>query len=423
MTTNPAKDENILEKAYVQLVPHLREAEKRLVVAVATAAAGIEDKSLVRIRVRGSRIKCFQSVQRKFHLYGYSENEPLTRINDLVGIRVVCNNTEDAYRFYEIFVQALNQDDVIAIEDYIAAPQPSGYRAIHINYYLEMMGGLFDIQRIPCEVQIRTLLQDGWAELTHADIYKSDMELPEDLGSTMGHLASLLSTADEIAQQVRKRISRNFRITGPVDFDRINGDGIAYIFRNVFGSSPSEYFIRTCEEQLQKSGAVSLQHLADLLHDKVFRDRCREVYQKESRLGFSPDPGLIFMAGIKAAEKNEKAGFRYLRSIARKERTEIEAGWRNEILAQLPETIDEFCDEIGSLNIEEIAEACGIADSCAICGTTIVDPDSFAHEVAAHYDVDDSSAIFSRLMDVDAEWSDGGLCSYHAHQQEKDEDD
>ncbi len=416
-----SEEKKKIRRAYLQLVPQLEKARERLTGIIAEVASQIQDKSLVRARVIGTRIKSFDSLLRKAEQKGLGVEDAFHGIHDLVGIRVVCNNVDDVYRFYELLIKSLPEEDVINKEDFLATPKSSGYRAFHINIYVDV-GGPFSPQRISCEIQIRTLLQDSWAELTHEDIYKAGVDLPEDLKGRMEDLASLLAVADEIAQRVRNRIARDFQTGGPVDLGRVSRDGLAYIFKQTFGTPPSDYVVREAEQLCERNGLEALDEVEKILRKKEFRERVRKVYIDKTGFGFSPEPGLIFMAAVKAVVQDEQAAYRYIKARAREEREEIDAYWRNEVLRQLPDTVDAFMEQVQneSLSVEEIAEAWEIADSCAICGTTIVEPDTFAAEVADYYGVDDYSEIFSELIRLAAGWGEDGLCSYHAYYAEKD---
>ena len=403
----------------MELLPYLEKAEKRLSNLIAQAASEIEDKSLVRVHVKGSRIKDFQSVWRKVKNCGYSEEEDLYEINDLVGIRVVCNNIDDVYRFCELLKETYLERHLVTEQDFIDNPQSSGYRALHLNILVET-GEPLRPRTIPCEIQIRTLIQDSWAELAHNDIYKSDINLPDDLRGRMEDLASVLSAADEIAQRVRRRIEREFKVPDSVDFDHVTPGGLAFVFKQVFGRPPSEYSVRQFSHEGERGGLRDLHKLEEILSNRPFRERMRESYMRESDFHHSLEPEIIFIAAIRATVQNEKAAISYVRRHAREEREKIDAYWRDEVLSLLPETLEEFMEGLASSDIEEIADAWGIAESCAICGTTIVDMDTFSHMVADHYKVDNPMSIFSDLFGVHASWSDGGLCSYHAYQAERD---
>lgn len=88
---------------------------------------------------------------------------------------------------------------------------------------------------VPCEVQVRSRLQDAWAELSHDDIYKAD-GLAEELRARFDDLATTLAAADKIASGSRQRIA--MLVTTPKhrpNLSRVTADGIAYLFSRTFG--------------------------------------------------------------------------------------------------------------------------------------------------------------------------------------------
>lgn len=76
-----------IQKAYVERKPYLDEAKKRLHDLVAQTILQIEDKSLVRAKIRAERVKSFESVLRKAMLKELHEDSILHGIHDLVGVR------------------------------------------------------------------------------------------------------------------------------------------------------------------------------------------------------------------------------------------------------------------------------------------------------------------------------------------------
>jgi len=100
-------------------------------------------------------------------------------INDLVGARITCWFLDDCTSILES-IQHSGSIDIIntSRENYIDNPKPTGYRALHalanINYDYVKPGsnGKFKLEteKIICEIQIRTRLQDAWGDITH-DIY------------------------------------------------------------------------------------------------------------------------------------------------------------------------------------------------------------------------------------------------------------
>jgi ppGpp synthetase/RelA/SpoT-type nucleotidyltranferase len=174
-----------------------------------------------RIRVSSSRIKRANRVWAKLIKSKYRESvrsldEIPSVIDDLVGVRVVCNNLCDITYLRTILSDLPATDEepnaALALEPesaklYIDEPKPSGYRAYHINMWtvVPTIGG---IQKVRGELQVRTLLQDGWGELTHEDQYKPGFELPQLIVTMSRRMADLLATVDDLAQDLREELDR-----------------------------------------------------------------------------------------------------------------------------------------------------------------------------------------------------------------------
>jgi putative GTP pyrophosphokinase len=128
-----------------------------------------------------SRVKTLTSFVRKLEKKEWPQFYYPTEIaNDLIGARVVCWFVDDCIGIMK-FIQSSNHltihDDV---EDYIAKPKVSGYRSIHlladVRYDAvrrQEAGVVVTDANMTCEVQIRTKLQDAWADVTHEFHYKA----------------------------------------------------------------------------------------------------------------------------------------------------------------------------------------------------------------------------------------------------------
>jgi hypothetical protein len=79
----------------------------------------------------------------------------------------------------------------------------SGYRGWHVN-----LGVQHDSTHVTCELQVRTLLQDSWGELTHEDTYSKSRELPPLVEVLSTRMADLLATLDDIAEDLRNELDR-----------------------------------------------------------------------------------------------------------------------------------------------------------------------------------------------------------------------
>ena len=99
------------------------------------------------------------------------ELKNLLSINDIAGIRVVCNYVNDIYRLKSLIKNA-DTFRIIREKDYIQFPKPNGYRSLHL--VLEIMVTTCQGRiELPVEVQLRSIAMDLWASLEHELHYKS----------------------------------------------------------------------------------------------------------------------------------------------------------------------------------------------------------------------------------------------------------
>lgn len=127
-------------------------------------------------------------------------------LTDIAGVRVVCNYIQDAEMIAELL---LSQDDVSLIKktDYIHDPKESGYRSLHI--VIEVPIFLSDrTERVPVEIQIRTIAMDCWATLEHHLGYKRAGILPKELRYRLKICAMAIAEVDEEMQEIKREIER-----------------------------------------------------------------------------------------------------------------------------------------------------------------------------------------------------------------------
>jgi len=111
------------------------------------AAVSSRVKTLESIRRRAQRIRCPLTV-----------DDVRTNILDMAGVRVTCGVISETYR---IATMLSHQPDVtvIEVEDYIAHPKPNGYMGFHMIIEIPVLLG-DRVERVPVEVQIRTIAMD-----------------------------------------------------------------------------------------------------------------------------------------------------------------------------------------------------------------------------------------------------------------------
>lgn len=194
------------EEFYGAEYQRLKAAESYLTQSILEYQCFLEDRNdFPVIEFCRSRIKSPESMTAKLRKRGFPVNAEaaLTKVNDALGIQIVCSFFRDIYRAASWL---RNHPDfrVIQIKDYIAHPKSSGYRSYHV--ILEIVNG--EGAGIRAEVQIRTVALDFWADLEHQLQYKRAEGTPEPPADDLRRYADDLISADMSIQTMRDLILR-----------------------------------------------------------------------------------------------------------------------------------------------------------------------------------------------------------------------
>jgi putative GTP pyrophosphokinase len=161
--------------------------------------AGSELKASVRYRV-----KSFESYFSKLLRLREAQTSRV-RLTDLIGLRIVCRYLADLRELEEIVQEAFS---VVQVERKGSEHsfREFGYDSTHM---LVDIGADLPRQAIPytrrvAEIQLRTILQDAWAEVEHEIIYKSGQSLlNEPIKRKLASLNAILTLSDVIFQEIR----------------------------------------------------------------------------------------------------------------------------------------------------------------------------------------------------------------------------
>jgi putative GTP pyrophosphokinase len=126
-------------------------------------------------------------------------------IPDLIGMRIICPFGQDAVRVEDIIrgrFELVERER--KGEDY--SPREFGYEAVHL---LVKLAGRTEIagcmeEEVLCEIQLRTILQDAWAEVEHELLYKAEFTpFDEPIRRRLAAVNANLSLVDMIFQEIR----------------------------------------------------------------------------------------------------------------------------------------------------------------------------------------------------------------------------
>lgn len=154
------------------------------------------------------RIKNVDSYCEKVLLRKPKEH-PLLETTDKVGTRVVLLDTTDVNKVCK-FIEKCNvwivQEHAKDIDQIISEhPEEFTYQSDHYivrpnnNYPTEC-----DIKLLTCEIQVRTILQHAYAEISHDTMYKKDISLSNQYKRKLASSMAFLEAADEKFVQIYK---------------------------------------------------------------------------------------------------------------------------------------------------------------------------------------------------------------------------
>ena len=87
----------------------------------------------VRGRITESRVKRPAKVWENATRTGLTDVEAFTRVEDLIGIRIVCNNLSDIPLLVEMIRTDCSILNVIDVKDMVSSSSNVGYRATHVE--------------------------------------------------------------------------------------------------------------------------------------------------------------------------------------------------------------------------------------------------------------------------------------------------
>lgn len=150
------------------------------------------------------RVKTISSILEKAKKKNIPLDDIEERIDDIAGIRIICQFVEDIYKVVDMIKQRADMK-VVEEQDYIENKKQSGYQSYHmvIEYSVETLNGP---KKLFAEIQIRTLAMNFWATIEHSLQYKYKQHMPENLRQKLLSAADAITTLDHEMSSVRGEI-------------------------------------------------------------------------------------------------------------------------------------------------------------------------------------------------------------------------
>jgi putative GTP pyrophosphokinase len=186
-------DQSDLAETYRQIAPMLTKLceETGWELKQAVDAAGIK------LHTFTSRVKSETAFLDKVERKGYSD--PWTQTEDLVGLRAVCLFRSDLRRLEDVVRSCFvitSESDTVEEGD----ANSFGYMSVHLTAQVrkDRVGPRYDdIKERTFEIQLRTILMDAWANVSHYLDYKGESSIPSTLRRDFYALSGLFYVADK----------------------------------------------------------------------------------------------------------------------------------------------------------------------------------------------------------------------------------
>jgi len=152
------------------------------------------------------RVKKISSILEKAKRRDIPEDRIEEEIEDIAGIRIMCQFVDDIYEVVELIKRRNGKDlDIVYEKDYIKNNKESGYRSYHVIIKYPVQTALGE-KKILAEIQIRTLAMNFWATVEHSLNYKYKKNIPEDIRARLRKAAEAAHHLDKEMYQIRNEI-------------------------------------------------------------------------------------------------------------------------------------------------------------------------------------------------------------------------
>jgi len=152
-----------------------------------------------------ARIKSLESLYAKRQKLVEADVNQNVKIGDLLGLRFIVPFLEDVEQVVEIIKESFVVADIERKSEALSYRE-FAYDSVHMEVSLENPGiEMPDFCSSSCEIQIRTILQEAWAEIEHDLLYKSDIKFPDTkaIRKKMAALNASLVLSDMVFQEIR----------------------------------------------------------------------------------------------------------------------------------------------------------------------------------------------------------------------------
>ncbi|RKD29137.1 GTP pyrophosphokinase [Thermohalobacter berrensis] len=152
------------------------------------------------------RVKKVSSILDKAKKRGVPLEKIEDEIEDIAGIRIMCQFVEDIDKVVRLIKRRDGKDlKIICEKDYITNIKESGYRSYHVIIKYPVQTA-FGEKEILAEIQIRTLAMNFWATIEHSLNYKFEGNIPQNVRERLKNAAEAAFKLDKEMSEIRDEI-------------------------------------------------------------------------------------------------------------------------------------------------------------------------------------------------------------------------
>ena len=134
----------------------------------------------------------------------------LSDIKDLAGVRIVCLYKEEMKDVTQIIK---NEFEVLESENKVEGlgSDKMGYQGIHhiVQFKSKLSGPRYDkLIGLKCEIQVRTILEDAWAKISHHLVYKHEDSIHLPIKRKLNNVMSLFEIAQIVFDLLNNEINK-----------------------------------------------------------------------------------------------------------------------------------------------------------------------------------------------------------------------
>lgn len=158
------------------------------------------------------RLKSPQSIAEKMKKKKIDINyeNMIEHINDIAGMRIICNYKDDIYKIRNI-IRKQKDMKIIKEKDYLKKAKKSGYSAYHIIVEVPVEIKQ-DVISVKVEIQIRTVLMDFWASTEHKVKYKPKKKLSNVDSIKLSLYARIINAISDKMMKIHRKQRREMLV-------------------------------------------------------------------------------------------------------------------------------------------------------------------------------------------------------------------